>query len=166
SSLTDSHGGFVDITKTWSKLELLPFKALIEENAAPMIMTAHVWSDEIDPLNPASLSKVWMQRLRTDLNYQGVVITDDLCMGAIMNHATLDDAVVAAYAADSDIALLSMNALARLNANTRFKGDALSVDGLHAFVEAHLDAGTLRVDAIKTSCSRVIALKESLAARP
>lgn len=166
SSLADSHGGFVDITKTWSTQELIPFQTLIEDNAAHMIMTAHVWSEAIDPHNPASLSKRWMQQLRRDLNYQGVVITDDLCMGAIMNHAALNDAVVASYAADSDIALLSMNALARLNAHTRFKGDTLSVEGLHAFVEERLDAGILAMDAIKTSCSRVISLKESLRGNP
>lgn len=166
SSLVDSHAGFVDITKTWSPRELLPFKALIESRAAPLIMTAHVWSDAVDPLNPASLSKAWMQQLRTDLKYQGVVITDDLCMGAIMNHASIHDAVLASYVADSDIALLSMNALARLNAATRLEGDTLSLKGLHALIETHLDGGTLDKDAIKLSCSRVISLKASLNEHP
>lgn len=166
SSIADSHGGFVDVTKTWETRELIPFQNLIEDNAAPMVMTAHVWSDAVDPHKPASLSSVWMEKLRKDLNYQGVVITDDLCMGAIMNHASLHDAVVASYVADSDIALLSMNALARLNAHTRFKVDALSVESLHAHIEMRLDAGILNVGALKTSCFRVISLKQSLALNP
>ncbi len=57
SSAADSHYGLVDITNTWSPVEIEPYTALIKAGAADAIMTAHVFHAKLDPQYPATLSK-------------------------------------------------------------------------------------------------------------
>lgn len=110
SSTTDSHLGFVDITNTYKDTELLPFKELIKSNSADMVMVAHVVNTNIDPTYPASLSPIFINtKLRGELGYSGVVITDDLDMGAITNNYSFDDKIVRAINAGNDILILSNN---------------------------------------------------------
>ncbi|RBQ32118.1 glycosyl hydrolase [Arcobacter sp. FW59] len=90
SSLSDSHLGFVDITKTWTKKELEPYKYFINNNKVDMIMTAHVFNENLDKNYPATLSyNVNTKLLREQLKYDGVLITDDLQMSAISKHYDL-----------------------------------------------------------------------------
>lgn len=90
SSKTDSHKGFVDITKSWSQEELLPYKKLIEKKEINFIMTAHVYNKNLDEKYPATLSyKINTELLRKNLNFKGLIISDDLQMKAISNHYTL-----------------------------------------------------------------------------
>nr|WP_266097134.1 glycoside hydrolase family 3 N-terminal domain-containing protein [Aliarcobacter lanthieri] len=90
SSLADSHLGFVDITKTWNKKELEPYKYFINNKKVDMIMTAHVFNENLDKNYPATLSyNVNTKLLREELKYDGVLITDDLQMSAISKHYDL-----------------------------------------------------------------------------
>ncbi|WP_418185435.1 glycoside hydrolase family 3 N-terminal domain-containing protein [Aliarcobacter vitoriensis] len=90
SSLADSHLGFVDITKTWNKKELEPYKYFINNKKVDMIMTAHVFNENLDKNYPATLSyNVNTKLLREQLKYDGVLITDDLQMSAISKHYDL-----------------------------------------------------------------------------
>ncbi|MDQ7067539.1 MAG: glycoside hydrolase family 3 N-terminal domain-containing protein [Sulfurimonas sp.] len=83
SSLGDSHKGFVDISKSWSKKELEPYKILIKQNAADAIMTAHVFNENLDNKYPATLSyKINTELLRNKLNFKGLIISDDMQMRA------------------------------------------------------------------------------------
>lgn len=106
----DSHTGFVQVTKSWEELkdcEILPFKAAIDEGVS-MIMTAHITTPNVtnDGL-PASLSyEMIMVKLRNELGFQGVVITDAPEMGAIANHYGAGEACVMALEAGCDILLL------------------------------------------------------------
>lgn len=94
SSLGDSHNGFVDISKTWSEVELEPYIELIHSGDANMIMTAHVFNSNLDELYPSTLSyKVNTELLRGKLGYEGVIVSDDLQMGAIAKHYTLEQIV-------------------------------------------------------------------------
>ncbi|MBE0513544.1 glycoside hydrolase family 3 N-terminal domain-containing protein [Sulfurimonas sp.] len=94
SSLGDSHNGFVDISKTWSEVELEPYIELIHSGDARMIMTAHVFNSNLDELYPSTLSyKTNTELLRDKLGYEGVIVSDDLQMGAIANHYTLEQIV-------------------------------------------------------------------------
>jgi beta-N-acetylhexosaminidase len=89
SSNGDSHKGFVDITNSWSETELDPYKALIASDNPDFIMVGHLYDKNYDTKGdtlqlPASLSPVWIGfMLRQQLGYRGVVISDDLEMGAI-----------------------------------------------------------------------------------
>ena len=108
SSRTDTHLGFTDITTTWDAVELEPFAALLDE--ADMVMSAHLFHERFagDDGVPASLSPLAVAGLlRGEMGYGGVVVTDDLDMGAIAEHYSFEDAVVRAVAAGNDILLFS-----------------------------------------------------------
>lgn len=112
SSLADSHLGFVDITKTWSKKELEPFKYFISNKSAKMIMSAHVFNSNLDKNHPATLSyNVNTKLLRDELKFDGVLISDDMQMSAISKHYNLKQSVTLAINSGVDI-LLFANQLA------------------------------------------------------
>ncbi|PCI87741.1 MAG: glycoside hydrolase family 3 [Hyphomicrobiales bacterium] len=112
SSAGDSHKGFVDISKTWNEIELVPFKNMIGWKAADMVMVAHVFLDSMsdDGKVPTSLSrKAITDVLRGQLGYDGVVVSDDMAMGAIANEFTAKVAIIKAINAGTDIVMMSSN---------------------------------------------------------
>jgi len=110
SSNTDSHLGMVDITKTYQEKELEPFKNLIEKKLADTVMVAHVFNRNIDPNYPASLSEKFIRGiLREKFRFDGVVISDDMDMGAIRNNYGFEDAIVKAVQAGTDMLIISNN---------------------------------------------------------
>ncbi len=83
-----------------------PFKAISQESEA-WIMLAHVILPEIDPINPVSTSaKVVNQIIRKKLNYKGILVTDDLTMGATYNRGFCKS-VLHSFAADIDYLLIA-----------------------------------------------------------
>ena len=74
-------------------------------------MTAHVFNKGLDPWDPATLSRYTVHRiLRRRFGYQGVVVSDDLLMGAIVKHYGLEEAAAKALNAGVDVLLISGNA--------------------------------------------------------
>ncbi|MEK0313111.1 beta-N-acetylhexosaminidase [Cohnella sp. 56] len=106
----DSHLDLPVLNKTadqLAKLEWLPFEAAIGQQA-DAVMVAHILFPKIDPDAPASFSRVIIgDQLRGKLGYDGVVITDDMTMGAIAKHYELADAAVRSVEAGSDILLVA-----------------------------------------------------------
>lgn len=110
SSRNDSHQGFTDISGSWDKSELIPFRRLIAAGQVDSIMTAHVFNRQLDPQYPATLSpKTIDGLLRQQLNYQGVVISDDLQMRAISDNYSFSQAIALALRAGVDILLFGNN---------------------------------------------------------
>ncbi len=108
SSMADSHLGLTDITDTWQPEELAPYRRLCGKTDA--VMTAHVFQRSLDPDWPATLSKkIISGLLRTELGYQGVVISDDLRMKAIADHYGFETALARALNAGVDILLIANN---------------------------------------------------------
>ncbi len=106
SSLADSHKGFVDVSKTWSKKELEPYQILIDKQKLRMVMTAHVFNSQLDEKYPATLSyKVNTKLLRNKMGFNGVIISDDLQMKAISSHYSLKETVTLAINAGVDMLL-------------------------------------------------------------
>lgn len=106
SSSGDTHEGFVDVSDTWNKKELEPYKALIDE--APMIMTAHIFNSRLDAKYPATLSfETNTKLLREELGFEGVVVSDDMQMGAIAKHYDLKQGVTLAINAGVDMLLFA-----------------------------------------------------------
>lgn len=105
----DSHLGLPIVNNDLQRLknfELLPFAAAIE-NHVEAIMIAHILLPQIDPDNPASLSPtIISDLLRKDMKFDGVVITDDMTMGAITNNYEIGAAAVKSIKAGSDIVLV------------------------------------------------------------
>ena len=92
--------------------DLPPFRKIIagHDNSKFMIMVGHLRYDALDPVNSASLSPAVMTGLlRNELGYSGVVITDDLEMGAIKNNTDLPSLGVRMILAGGDIALVCHN---------------------------------------------------------
>ncbi|MCQ2288872.1 MAG: hypothetical protein MJZ74_07210 [Muribaculaceae bacterium] len=118
NATSDSHYGFVDVTATWTEQELEPFRLLIKQGKAPFIMTAHTFNRNIDPDYPATLSrKTLTGLLRNKLHYDGVIMTDDLYMEAILDNYSTERAVVLAINAGADMLCASNNI------NTGFEAD-------------------------------------------
>ena len=106
SSQGDSHEGFTDVSATWQEKELLPYVRLIAAGKARMIMSAHIYNSYLDPDYPATLSyKTITGLLRKQLHFEGVVVSDDMQMGAIRNNYTLKEAIVLAINAGVDMLL-------------------------------------------------------------
>ena len=92
--------------------DLPPFKKVIREhdNSRFMVMVGHLKYDALDSVNSASLSPAVMTNLlRKELGFNGVVITDDLEMGAIANNVDLSTLGVRLIQAGGDIALVCHN---------------------------------------------------------
>lgn len=88
------------------KKDLIPFDTAIKSRVAG-IMLSHIMYQQIDDVWPASLSVgIARNLLRDQMGYRGVVMTDDLDMGAIVNHYELGPAVERIFLADIDITLI------------------------------------------------------------
>lgn len=86
--------------------ELVPFAAAIRAGA-PLIMTAHILLPRIDPRWPASLSRELLESiLRAQLGFDGIILADDLGMGAIARNYENGESIVRSLQAGTDIAML------------------------------------------------------------
>jgi len=106
---TDSHKELPVVEASRERLEaveLPPFRRAVEAGVATM-MTAHVLYKALDDRLPATLSRaVITSLLREELKYDGVVLTDDLEMHAIVDHYGPGDAAVRALDAGCDVLLI------------------------------------------------------------
>lgn len=86
--------------------ELVPFAAAVAAGA-PLVMTAHILLPQIDPENPASLSRGMLDGvLRRRLRFDGVILADDLGMGAIAKRYGPGEASMRSLLAGTDVAML------------------------------------------------------------
>ncbi len=142
----DSHYGTVSIQKTWQELldcELIPFIAAMDQT--DMVMVAHINTPQIteDGL-PCSLSREMItERLRKELGYEGLVITDSLAMGAIAESYSPEEAAVLAIQAGVDILLIPED----------------FVRAYEGILEAVAD-GRISLQRIEESVLRILVLKE------
>ncbi|MBR1799320.1 MAG: hypothetical protein IJ761_05410 [Bacteroidales bacterium] len=115
SATGDTHKGLVDVTNTWQEREMNVYKEVINglshrQTQHMMIMTAHVVNRQLDAQGlPASLSESITALLRDSLAFDGVIVTDDLVMGAISNHYSLRQTLKMAINAGADLLCLSNN---------------------------------------------------------
>ncbi|MCX5678027.1 MAG: beta-N-acetylhexosaminidase [Candidatus Omnitrophica bacterium] len=110
SSKADSHKGLVDVSETYQDRELIPYKELIKDGAVDMVMTAHIINKKIDSEYPATLSGHYITEiLRKKLGFKGVVVSDDMQMGAITERYGFKEAVIRAVNAGCDLLIISNN---------------------------------------------------------
>ena len=106
----DTHFEVADVTSLYQPEEIHPFCWLIEEGLADTVMTAHIRHLGWDKKFPLTLSpKIPRLLLREKMAFQGVMISDDLQMGAIVKQFSLEEACVLAVRAGVDILLGSNN---------------------------------------------------------
>lgn len=143
----DSHYGTATSYKTWEEMkatEMLPFEAGIAAGV-DVVMTAHITTPNAtaDGL-PASLSYTMItERLRGELGFQGVIVTDALGMNAIKNYFAPAESAVAALCAGVDVLLMPSDLRA-------------AFDGVVRAVED----GTLSEERLNESVRRILILKQ------
>jgi beta-N-acetylhexosaminidase len=153
SSKQDSHLGFVDVTDTWSSTELQPYADLIGAGEVDAVMTAHIFNATIDPNLPATLSRPTITGLlREQLGFEGVVITDDMQMGAIREHYGFGAAIRYAVEAGVDILAIANNSVF----------DPTVAAQMIAVIKGLLQDGVITQERIDHSFDRIMRLKAQL----
>lgn len=154
SSEDDSHLGMADITDTYKDEELLPYKMIIGDGYNDMVMTAHIMNRNIDENYPATLSPLFIQNiLREEIGFNGVIISDDMQMGAIVDHYGFDEGIIMAINAGCDLLILSNNGLEGYDELAPYK----AVDAILSAVKNNL----ITEERINQSYDRIQSLKES-----
>ncbi len=103
----DSHSGLPIINVSKDRLntvEFPPFKAAVDAGV-PMVMTAHVLVPSLDEKKPATLSPAILGMLRSELNFEGLIITDSMGMAALKKERTMEETAIEALNAGADILL-------------------------------------------------------------
>ncbi|WP_342599350.1 beta-N-acetylhexosaminidase [Psychrobacillus sp. FSL H8-0483] len=127
-------------------LELIPFKNAIADSA-DVVMIAHILLPKIDPNFPSSLShEIISGILREQLQFDGVVMTDDMTMNAIIENYEIGQATVEAVKAGNDIVLIA-------HEYTNVKR------AIESILQA-VKSGEITEERINTSVERILSLKE------
>jgi len=148
----DTHYGYAESLKTWAEIsscEMIPFRKGIE-TGTQLIMTAHICLPNVtDESIPSTLSPLILQeKLRGELGYKGIIITDSMGMGAITQEYSPEEAAIRALEAGCDIIL----------------DPADYVSAFEAVVSA-VESGRLTMAQIDERVSKVLALKKRILER-
>ena len=139
----DTHGDIARDSRSYENFQtedFLPFEAAIAKKI-PMILVSHNIVLCKDAQLPASISPIWHNILRNELNFSGLILTDDMSMGAIKKFTNNESEAVLAVLAGNDIILTS-------DYNMHYD----------AVIEAY-HAGKIDDNIINTACRRILAWK-------
>ena len=153
SAAGDTHLGVTDVTATYqADAELAPYRQLIGDGYDGAVMTAHIVNRNLDPAGqPATLSAAIIDGLlRSELGFQGVIISDDMQMGAIVAEYSLESAAVAAVNAGVDVVMLT---------NQHDEYDLGSVYRVRDAIVAAVADGDIPESRVRESAQRILALK-------
>jgi len=145
----DTHYGYAQSTKTWAEMvncEMVTFKAGIAWGCQ-LIMTAHIAAPNVTGTEqPATMSSVVLQdKLRGELGYQNIIVTDAMEMGAITQQYNSAEAAVGCILAGVDIVLGPQNFIEAFDA-----------------VIAAVENGTISEKRIDQSVRRILKLKKNM----
>ena len=145
----DTHFGYASTQKTWDEMlgcEMVTFKAGIQWGCQ-LIMTAHIAAPRVIGSDiPSTMSSVILQdKLRGELGYRNIIITDAMEMGAITQQYTNAEAAVGCIQAGVDIVL----------------GPQVFTQAFDAVVKA-VEEGTISEQRIDESVRRILKLKQSI----
>ncbi|MGM0425530.1 MAG: glycoside hydrolase family 3 protein [Thermodesulfobacteriota bacterium] len=153
SSTQDSHHGFTDVTDSWQEKELQPYAELLASPGTDMVMTAHVFNSRLDRRWPATLSrKVLHDLLRREMGFDGVIISDDMQMGAIREMFGLETAVKRTILAGTDIIVFGNNLVYEEDIASRVQDMILDL----------VEEGEIPARTIHNSYARIMELKRAL----
>ncbi|MEO0752541.1 MAG: glycoside hydrolase family 3 N-terminal domain-containing protein [Pseudomonadota bacterium] len=153
---SDSHDVPADISGTWTEDELEPYGRLIASGAAPdLVMMGHLRLDSVEENGlPATVSKpIVTGLLRERLGYEGVIVTDDIDMGAVRASMHRKEAFIRAIMAGCDLIMIK----------NLFRYDPLLPDHAVGWVRAAIAEGRLTKAQVMASAERVRALKRKVA---
>jgi beta-N-acetylhexosaminidase len=156
SAIGDSHDRPVDISATWRDDELEPYRALIAADPPALIMVGHLTHPRFsDGDRPASLSRRTLtEALRRSLGFDGLIVTDDLGMGAVARRYSVEEAAVMAIRAGADLVLVA----------NRERPDPDVAERIIAAVVAAVAAGRIPASAVADADRRILAARRALVA--
>ena len=145
----DTHYGYASTQKTWEEMlncEMVTFKAGIQWGCK-LIMTAHIGAPKVTGSDvPSTMSPIILQdKLRGELGYQNIIITDGMEMGAITQQYTSAEAAVGSIKAGVDIVL----------------GPRYFTEAFDAVMDA-VNNGTLSEERINQSVRRILKLRKEM----
>lgn len=156
SSLVDSHKGLADVSRTWREIELEPYRRLARLGLLDAVMLGHLYHPRFSDLEdvPASLSAKATSALRSEtwLDFDGVIISDDMEMGAVRDALAPEDLAVKAVQTGTDIVIFS---------NVQTEDPALGEKLHRALVSAVCD-GRIAKLRIEGAYRRIMRLKKQL----
>jgi beta-N-acetylhexosaminidase len=155
SSRTDSHKDLPDISRSWREKEIEPYRALAREGLLDIVMMGHLYHPTFSDgaSVPASLSSRGVRALRSWIHFDGVVVSDDLEMGAVAHAYSLDERVIMAVNAGTDLLVYS-------NVKTR---DPEIGPRIHAIIADAVRSGRIPRARIEQAYGRIMLLKRRLA---
>jgi beta-N-acetylhexosaminidase len=144
----DTHYGYAQSMKTWDEMlscEMITFKAGIQWGCQ-FIMTAHIAAPNVTGSDvPSTMSSVILQdKLRRELGYQNIIVTDAMEMGAIMKQYTNTEAAIGSIQAGADIVLVPKNFVEAFDA-----------------VVAAVNRGTISEERINQSVRRILKFRNN-----
>ncbi len=149
----DSHVGFPVVEHNLPEIlsnDLPPFEAAAEAGV-PMVMVGHLIYPAIDPDRPASLSRPTIKLLRKELNFDGIVVTDDLSMAGASGEGSAGGstpvAAVSAVKAGIDLLVIS--------------GPAQEQADAYKAVVAAVESGEISEGQIERSAERIVKAKRN-----
>jgi beta-N-acetylhexosaminidase len=156
SSWTDSHKVLPDISRGWREVELEPYVDLSRDGMLDMVMIGHLYHPRFSDGDrlPASLSAKAVHALRAKgyIGFRGVVVSDDLEMGAVRFDYPLEERVVMAVNAGIDLLVFS---------NVKSRNPELGVK-IHAIIADAVRDGRIKRMRIEEAYGRILRLKRRL----
>ena len=156
SSSTDTHAAIADVELSWSREELIPYQNLIGARLVDSVMVGHLanrpkWGGVATQYGSSAINQI----LRTDLKFDGVVLSDDLSMDSIrLTTNPFPDVIRSAAKAGVDIIIVS-----RLSDNDEGMDTGLYVNSA---LLAGVISGEIERSSVEKSGQRIRSLKKGL----
>ena len=148
---TDSHKGLPEVNISEAEFDQYAsqFKEVILNEDTQAMMVGHILFKQIDSANPSSLSsKIITEILREKYGFKGVVMTDDMQMGALTESLSISEASVKAVTAGNDILIYS--------------GEPEEQAQAYNAIISAVKSGTLSEERINESVLRILTLKSQI----
>lgn len=142
----DTHTGIVYDNRDFQSLEETDFKPFTVgiKSGADCVLVSHNIVNSIDSEYPASLSEEAHNILRNQLRFDGVIMTDDLSMGAITDYTGTENAAVLAIKSGNDLLCCS------------------DVEKQYTAVLSSVESGDTPIEQINNSVKRILKWKQKL----
>ena len=157
SSHVDSHKALADVSESWREIEIEPYRALAKDGLLDAVMLGHLYHPTFSDgaKLPASLSGRAVRALRDkSIGFDGVVVSDDMEMGGVSHDYSLEERVIKAVNAGTDLLMFS---------NVQAQDVELGPK-IHAIIAAAVRDGRISRSRIDKAYGKITALKRRLMA--
>ena len=159
SAVRDPHIAIVDIADVWQADELEPFAVLAADGGLPMVMVGHLIHPRFsDGDRPTSLSRrAITEVLREALDFDGLVVTDDLGMDAITRRYRPEDAAEMAIRAGADLLIFAHAESGRPGTTERIIASVAAAVAAGRLPERLIDEANRRLGDARTALGQPVA---------